>query len=142
MNINGIIIKGIGGFYYVEATDGIVYECKARGVFRKEKITPLAGDRVEITVESNNKNSIDKILERRNFFKRPPIANIDTLVIVSSVCDPRPNLLIIDTLSRSLFLQKTIFKAQTNLLRYTLMPASKPLPSQTRPGRELRRLSR
>lgn len=99
MNINGIIIKGIGGFYYVEAADGIVYECKARGVFRKEKITPLAGDRVEITVESNNKNSIDKILERRNFFKRPPIANIDTLVIVSSVCDPRPNLLIIDRLT-------------------------------------------
>ena len=99
MNINGIIIKGIGGFYYVEAADGIVYECKARGVFRKEKITPLAGDRVEITVESNNKNSIDKILKRRNFFKRPPIANIDTLVIVSSVCDPRPNLLIIDRLT-------------------------------------------
>lgn len=99
MNINGIIIKGIGGFYYVEAADGIVYECKARGVFRKEKITPLAGDRVEITVESNNKNSIDKILERRNFFKRPPIANIDTLIIVSSVCDPRPNLLIIDRLT-------------------------------------------
>ena len=68
MNINGIIIKGIGGFYYVEAADGIVYECKARGVFRKEKITPLAGDRVEITV-------------------------------VSSVCDPRPNLLIIDRLT-------------------------------------------
>lgn len=99
MNINGIIIKGIGGFYYVEAADGIVYECKARGVFRKEKITPLAGDRVEITVESNNKNSIDKILERRNFFKRPPIANVDTLVIVSSVCDPRPNLLVIDRLT-------------------------------------------
>ncbi len=99
MNINGIIIKGIGGFYYVEAADGIVYECKARGVFRKEKITPLAGDRVEITVESNNKNSIDKILERRNFFKRPPIANVDTLVIVSSVCDPKPNLLIIDRLT-------------------------------------------
>lgn len=99
MNINGIIIKGIGGFYYVEAADGIVYECKARGVFRKEKITPLAGDRVEITVESNNKNSIDKILERRNFFKRPPISNVDTLVIVSSVCDPRPNLLIIDRLT-------------------------------------------
>lgn len=99
MNINGIIIKGIGGFYYVEAADGIVYECKARGVFRKEKITPLAGDRVEITVESNNKNSIDKILERRNFFKRPPIANVDNLVIVSSVCDPRPNLLIIDRLT-------------------------------------------
>lgn len=96
---DGIIIKGIGGFYYVEAADGTIYECKARGVFRKEKITPLAGDRVEISVEENNKNSIEKILERRNFFKRPPIANVDKLVIVSSVCDPRPNLLIIDRLT-------------------------------------------
>ena len=99
MNINGIIIKGIGGFYYVEAADGIIYECKARGVFRKEKITPLAGDRVVITVDENNKNSIDKISERKNFFKRPPIANVDKLVIVSSVCDPKPNLLIIDRLT-------------------------------------------
>ncbi len=99
MKIDGIIIKGIGGFYYVEAADGIIYECKARGVFRKEKITPLAGDRVEISVDENNKNSIDKIYERRNMFKRPPIANVDKLVIVSSVCDPRPNLLIIDRLS-------------------------------------------
>ena len=99
MKIDGIIKKGIGGFYYVEAADGIIYECKARGVFRKEKITPLAGDKVEISVDENNKNSIDKIYERRNMFKRPPIANVDKLVIVSSVCDPRPNLLIIDRLS-------------------------------------------
>lgn len=99
MKIDGIIIKGIGGFYYVEAADDIIYECKARGVFRKEKITPLAGDKVEISVDENNKNSIDKIYERRNMFKRPPIANVDKLVIVSSVCDPRPNLLIIDRLS-------------------------------------------
>lgn len=99
MKIDGIIIKGIGGFYYVEAADGIIYECKARGVFRKEKITPLAGDKVEISVDENNKNSLDKIYERRNMFKRPPIANVDKLVIVSSVCDPRPNLLIIDRLS-------------------------------------------
>lgn len=99
MKIDGIIIKGIGGFYYVEAADGIIYECKARGVFRKEKITPLAGDKVEISVDENNKNSIDKIYERRNMFKRPPIANVDKLIIVSSVCDPRPNLLIIDRLT-------------------------------------------
>ena len=99
MKIDGIIIKGIGGFYYVEAADGIIYECKARGVFRKEKITPLAGDKVEISVDENNKNSIDKIYKRRNMFKRPPIANVEKLVIVSSVCDPRPNLLIIDRLS-------------------------------------------
>ena len=99
MVTDGIIIKGIGGFYYVEAADGIIYECKARGVFRKDKITPLAGDRVVITVDENNKNSIDKISKRNNFFKRPPIANVDKLVIVSSVCDPKPNLLIIDRLT-------------------------------------------
>lgn len=98
MKITGTIIKGIGGFYYVEAADRI-YECKARGVFRKEKITPLVGDSVEISVEDNDKNSIDSILERRNFFNRPPIANVDKLVIVSSTCDPKPNLLIIDRLT-------------------------------------------
>lgn len=98
MNLKGTIIKGIGGFYYVEAA-GEIYECKARGAFRKAKITPLVGDSVEISVEENNKNSIDVIGERRNFFNRPPISNVDKLVIVSSTCDPKPNLLIIDRLT-------------------------------------------
>ena len=99
VEINGTIIKGIGGFYYVEAADGKIYECKARGVFRKEKITPLVGDSVGISVGENGRNSIDRIFDRRNYFKRPPIANVDKLVIVSSVCDPKPNLLIIDRLT-------------------------------------------
>lgn len=98
MILNGKILKGIGGFYYVEA-EGNLYECKARGVFRKEKITPLVGDDVQISVEENGKNSIDKIFERRNFFKRPPISNVDNLVVVSSTCDPKPNFLIIDRLT-------------------------------------------
>ena len=98
MILSGKIIKGVGGFYYVEA-DGMIYECKARGVFRKEKITPLVGDVVEISVESNGKNSIEKIFERRNFFVRPPVSNVDNLVIVSSTCEPRPNFLIIDRLT-------------------------------------------
>lgn len=99
MEINGTILKGIGGFYYVEAADKKIYECKARGVFRKEKIIPLAGDNVTISVDENNKNSIDRILERKNYFNRPPVANVDNLVIVSSTCDPKPNLLIIDRLT-------------------------------------------
>lgn len=99
MEINGTILKGIGGFYYVEAADKKIYECKARGVFRKEKIIPLAGDNVTISVDENNKNSIDRIHERKNFFNRPPVANVDKLVIVSSTCDPKPNLLIIDRLT-------------------------------------------
>lgn len=98
MELKGTIIKGIGGFYYVEAA-GEIYECKARGIFRKEKITPLVGDTVQITVGENNKNSIDVIFERRNFFNRPPIANVDNLVIVSSTCEPKPNTLIIDRLT-------------------------------------------
>lgn len=98
MEIKGTIIKGIGGFYYVEA-DGEIYECKARGIFRKEKITPLVGDTVQITIGDNNKNSIDVIFDRRNYFNRPPIANVDNLVIVSSTCEPKPNTLIIDRLT-------------------------------------------
>ena len=102
MILNGTIIKGIGGFYYVES-EGELYECKARGVFRKEKITPLVGDGVSITVGEHGKNSIDKIFDRRNYFNRPPISNVDNLVIVSSTCEPRPNMLIIDRLTAVAF---------------------------------------
>lgn len=95
---NGIILKGIGGFYYVEAA-GAVYECKARGVFRKKRITPLAGDRVQITVtDDGTENTVGEIFERKNFLKRPPVANIDSLIIVSSTVSPRPSTLVIDKL--------------------------------------------
>ncbi len=96
--VNGIIVKGICGFYYVEAA-GEIYECKARGVFRKKHITPLVGDRVTVTLREGSENSIDEIAERKNFLLRPPVANIDTLVIVSSVKDPLPSLLVIDKLT-------------------------------------------
>ena len=96
--LNGIIIKGIGGFYYIEA-NGDIYECKARGAFRKKKISPLAGDNVTITVRENGENTIDDILERKNFLVRPPVANVDTLVIVSSVKEPVPSTLVIDKLT-------------------------------------------
>lgn len=96
----GIIIKGIGGFYYVEVADTI-YECRGRGTLRgkssrTDRITPLAGDRCVITVHSSGMASLDKILERRNYLMRPPLANLDNLFIVVSVCDPQPNLLVID----------------------------------------------
>ncbi len=95
--LEGTIIKGIGGFYYVEAADAI-YETKARGIFRKNKISPLPGDRVKITLNVDAENTIDEILPRRNVLVRPPIANIDRLFIVSSVCEPKPNTLLIDRL--------------------------------------------
>lgn len=95
----GIIIKGIGGFYYVEVAD-TVYECRGRGSLRgkvkRERITPLAGDRCIITVHPDGLASLDKILERRNYLLRPPLANLDNLFIIVSVCDPQPNTLVID----------------------------------------------
>lgn len=96
--LEGIIIKGIGGFYYVEAV-GEIYECKARGVFRKSGIKPLAGDRVSITVNEKAENTIDEIHERKSVLPRPPVANVDRLFIVSSVREPKPVLLIIDRLT-------------------------------------------
>lgn len=96
-NFNGIITKGIGGFYYVEVAD-VTYECKARGVFRKNRITPLVGDYVTITVNDGAENTIDSINERKNFLIRPPVANIDNLIIVISTIEPKPNFLVVDKL--------------------------------------------
>ena len=93
----GKIVKGIGGFYYVDADD-VIYECKARGNFRKQGISPLVGDNVEFSINENDcaENRIEKIIERKNSLVRPPLANLDRLFIISSVTDPRINTLIID----------------------------------------------
>lgn len=93
--LEGRLIKGIGGFYYVEAADAI-YECKARGVFRKQKITPLVGDIVLITINDNSENTIDEIKERKNSLVRPALANLDQLFVVASVVDPAINTTVID----------------------------------------------
>ncbi|XOQ45495.1 MAG: Small ribosomal subunit biogenesis GTPase RsgA [Thermocaproicibacter melissae] len=93
----GLILKGIGGFYYVETSDGVI-ECRARGVFRKKGMTPLAGDRVKIRVSSDKTGFVEEILPRKNCLARPPVANIDCLVIVVSTCEPSPNTLVIDRL--------------------------------------------
>lgn len=95
--LNGTIIKGIGGFYYVEAADEI-YECKARGVFRKEKLSPLVGDKVAISINENAENTIDEIMPRKNALTRPPVVNIDNLIIVVSTVEPKPSTLVIDKL--------------------------------------------
>lgn len=97
MSIKGIITKGIGGFYYVEVANA-TYECKARGVFRKERITPLVGDVVDITINEHAENTIDKIYDRKNYLNRPPVANIDNLFIVVATVEPKPNFLVIDKL--------------------------------------------
>ena len=96
-DMNGKIIKGIGGFYYVKAADGVVYECKARGIFRKENIKPAIGDEVEISTDGE-KGSIEKIYERKSHLIRPPVSNIDVLVIVAATTDPSPDIFLIDKL--------------------------------------------
>ena len=90
--INGKIIKGIGGFYYVDTENGL-YECRARGIFRKNKITPLVGDRVSISVvdEENKKGVVEEIEERDTELVRPPIANVDKALIVFAIKNPSPN---------------------------------------------------
>lgn len=92
----GIILKGIGGFYYVEISNGIVCECKARGLFRKNNVKPYVGDKVIININDEGLCSIEDILPRKNELIRPPISNIDKLVIVVSVCNPIPNTVVID----------------------------------------------
>ena len=95
--INGKIIKGIGGFYYVDTENGL-YECRARGIFRKNKITPLVGDRVSISVvdEENKKGVVEEIEERDTELLRPPIANVDKALIVFAIKNPSPNLSLLD----------------------------------------------
>ena len=93
--LKGIVLKCVGGFYSVEAADA-VYTCRARGVFRKKGISPLAGDHVLITPDADMTGSLDEVLERRNSLIRPPVANLDLLLMVSSVRDPLPNTLVLD----------------------------------------------
>ena len=95
--LNGKIIKGIGGFYYVDTNQGL-YECRARGIFRKNKITPLVGDRVSISVvdEENKKGVVEEIEDRDTELVRPPIANVDKALIVFAIKNPSPNLSLLD----------------------------------------------
>ena len=97
--MQGKIIRGIGGFYYVHAEDGVVYECRAKGIFRKEKIKPLPGDNVEISpVQDEEKpaGNVDAILLRKNVLIRPAVANVDQALVVFAAASPKPNLNLLD----------------------------------------------
>lgn len=94
--IEGRIIKGIGGFYYVRTEDK-VYETRARGLFREEKITPLVGDKVLIRINPEDGSGyIEEIRPRKTELLRPPVANIDQVVIVMSLRSPDINLWLLD----------------------------------------------
>lgn len=91
----GVIIKALSGFYYVR-TDSETVECRARGRFRLDGTSPLVGDRVIISLDAQGKGRVDKVLERKNFFIRPAVANIDLLVAVASEVEPVTDPFLID----------------------------------------------
>lgn len=93
----GIIIKGIGGFYYVTTEKGIV-ECHARGKFRKDELSPIVGDVADIVLSPDGTGHIHKIHERRNFLIRPGVSNVDVLILVSALKSPLPDFSLIDKL--------------------------------------------
>lgn len=103
--MKGRIIRGIGGFYYVSAEDGILYECKARGLFRKEGKKPLVGDfcLLQAVPESDPDpealpvGNITAILPRESELLRPAVANVDQAVILFACTNPQPNFGLLDT---------------------------------------------
>lgn len=96
--MQGKIIKGIAGFYYVHAEGRGIYECKAKGSFRNEKIKPLVGDNVTIEIldESAKQGNIITILPRLNALIRPTVSNADQAMIIFAVTEPDPNLGLLD----------------------------------------------
>lgn len=93
--MRGIIVKGIAGFYYVKVGEQI-YQCKARGIFKKDGIVPYVGDEVNIELIDDGDAMINQIFPRKNIFSRPPIANVDCFVIVAAAAEPEPNFEVID----------------------------------------------
>lgn len=92
----GMILKALSGFYYVDDGTGSVTACRARGKFRHQRISPLVGDRVHYTPLEGESGVLDEILPRKNEFHRPAVANIDTLVIIASGAVPVTDPYLID----------------------------------------------
>lgn len=96
--MQGKIIKGIAGFYYVYGEDEVLYECKAKGIFRKDNQKPLVGDNVEITVldEQEREGNLTRILPRKNSLIRPAVANVDQAFVIFAMENPKPNFMLLD----------------------------------------------
>ena len=96
--MQGKIVKGIAGFYYVHVAGSGVYECKAKGIFRKDGVKPLVGDDVEmeVTHEKDMEGNIMRILPRKNELVRPAVANIDQALVVFAVTKPKPHFNLLD----------------------------------------------
>ena len=96
--IRGKIVKALSGFYYVQTLDGLL-TCKARGKFRLDGTSPLVGDSVICSVDANGMGRVDRIEERKNWFIRPAVANVDTLVFVAANTNPITDPFLIDRVS-------------------------------------------
>lgn len=96
--IQGKIVKGISGFYYVHIAGSGIYECKAKGIFRSRKLKPLVGDNVEIAIldDTEKKGNIEDILPRSNELIRPAVANIDLALVIFAAAKPQPNFNLLD----------------------------------------------
>ena len=96
--MHGKIVKGIAGFYYVHIVGSGVYECKAKGIFRRDGIKPLVGDDAEIEIldEKEKEGNIVRLLPRKNELIRPAVANIDQALIVFAVTEPKPHINLLD----------------------------------------------
>lgn len=94
--MEGVILKALSGFYYVDGGDGRLIACRGRGKFRHQKLTPLVGDRVSFTPLEGESGILDAILPRRNQFQRPAVANVDQLVVVASGAIPVTDPFLID----------------------------------------------
>ena len=96
--MQGKIVKGISGFYYVYVIGTGIYECKAKGAFRKQGIKPLVGDNVDIAVidEEKRLGNVEKILPRKNALIRPAVANIDMALVIFAAAKPKPNCNLLD----------------------------------------------
>ncbi|MCR4780851.1 MAG: ribosome small subunit-dependent GTPase A [Ruminiclostridium sp.] len=104
--LDGKIIRAVGGIYYTETSEGVL-ACRARGIFRNRSVSPAAGDNVTVSAEDNAEPQIESIAERKNLLIRPPLANLDMVLLVVSSCEPSPNAYIIDKLI-SIFESKEI----------------------------------
>lgn len=96
--MKGRILKGIAGFYYVDVPEAGLYECKAKGAFRKAGVKPLVGDFVDMAVidEEKKVGNVEKIMERKNELIRPAVSNVDQAMYIFSVMKPKPNLNLLD----------------------------------------------
>ena len=119
--MQGKIIRGVGGFYYVHVPSIGLLECKAKGAFRNRRVKPLVGDNVDVTIldEANALGNIEEILPRHSELIRPAVANVDQAIVIFAASYPKPN---INLLDRFLLMMQSIDRELISLIRCLVCP--------------------